>query len=116
MLDDAGARLLVDLTPQSYTGHSNPQWLTDWNGKLAYSADDGAHGTELWISDGTPAGTKLLADINPGYLKLGSAAALRMERRAVFLREQWLVSTHASRESGCNAGSARDARSATSPR
>lgn len=64
--DDAGSRRLADLTPQTYTSHSNPQYLTDWNGKLAFSAEDGVHGTELWISDGTAAGTKLLADINPG--------------------------------------------------
>lgn len=33
---------------------------------LIFAADDGIHGSELWITDGTRSGTKLLKDINPG--------------------------------------------------
>src|SRR4051812_27475189 len=36
------------------------------NGKLLFSAVDPDAGLELFISDGTPGGTKLLKDINPG--------------------------------------------------
>jgi ELWxxDGT repeat protein len=31
-----------------------------------FAADNGVNGTEFWVSDGTPAGTKLAADIRPG--------------------------------------------------
>lgn len=40
--------------------------LTNVNGTLFFSADDGIHGRELWKSDGTAAGTVLVKDINPG--------------------------------------------------
>ena len=40
--------------------------LTNVNGVLFFSADDGVHGAELWKSDGTPEGTVLVKDINPG--------------------------------------------------
>lgn len=36
-------------------------------GKVFVCADDGSIGNELWVSDGTPEGTKLLKDFNIGY-------------------------------------------------
>lgn len=35
-------------------------------GRIYYAAADAAHGTELWTSDGTAAGTVRLTDIRPG--------------------------------------------------
>jgi ELWxxDGT repeat protein len=35
-------------------------------GTLFFSATDGSHGTELWQTNGTSAGTALVADILPG--------------------------------------------------
>jgi len=35
-------------------------------GKLFFRASDGSHGEELWATDGTEQGTRMLRDINPG--------------------------------------------------
>ena len=40
--------------------------MTAAGGKLFLAANDGVHGDELWVSDGTAAGTRMLADIIPG--------------------------------------------------
>lgn len=45
---------------------SSPGLLTDVNGVLFFSADDGSHGRELWKSDGAEGGTVLIKDILPG--------------------------------------------------
>ncbi len=39
--------------------------LNDVHGKLMFVVDDGVHGEELWISDGSSTGTSLVLDINP---------------------------------------------------
>jgi ELWxxDGT repeat protein len=42
-----------------------PQLAND-SGTLYFSADDGRHGHELWRSDGSRKGTRMVRDINPG--------------------------------------------------
>src|SRR5512139_2500599 len=55
------ARLVKNI---NLTGSSNPQFLTDVNGTLYFSATDAVNGTELWKSDGTSAGTVMVKNIN----------------------------------------------------
>lgn len=45
---------------------SNPSCFFDFNNQLAFVATTNANGNELWISDGTAAGTKMVKDIYPG--------------------------------------------------
>jgi ELWxxDGT repeat protein len=45
---------------------SNPSDLTALGGIVYFAAVDGSHGHELWRSDGTAAGTKMVRDIKPG--------------------------------------------------
>ena len=71
-----GTRLVLDLWPgraPTYAGgtptanSSGPgQILSLGNGRALVSADDGVHGREFWVTDGSAEGTSLLADIWPG--------------------------------------------------
>ena len=44
--------------------NSEPRYLTNVNGLLYFTANDGINGRELWKSDGTEAGTVMVKDIN----------------------------------------------------
>jgi ELWxxDGT repeat protein len=46
---------------------SSPSSLTNVNGTLYFTATDATHGTQLWKSDGTAAGTVLVKDFSPGW-------------------------------------------------
>ena len=61
-----GTQLVADINPDgAYTNSSYPGSLTEYNGKLYFSAFNNETGFELWVSDGTAEGTNLLADIDP---------------------------------------------------
>jgi ELWxxDGT repeat protein len=53
------------------SGNGDPNYLTEFGGKLFFAANDGdpdgatKHSTELWMSDGTSGGTQIVANINP---------------------------------------------------
>ena len=47
-------------------GSSLPTGFAFFNGQMFFSANDGQHGDELWVSDGTTSGTRMFKDINPG--------------------------------------------------
>ena len=65
-----GTRLVKDIWPgpePTLMTHNNYQFNTAvLGGRLIFAVPDGTHGNELWVSDGTAAGTKLLKDITPG--------------------------------------------------
>lgn len=61
------ATLVKDISPGSESGIPSSEEIGIlYQEKVLFTADDGVHGTELWITDGTEEGTKLVKDINPG--------------------------------------------------
>jgi ELWxxDGT repeat protein len=69
--DGTSAEMVAEINPTPNPGNgddflmdSSPGELTVFNGKLYFSANDGAHGRELWSYNGVTA--SIVADINPG--------------------------------------------------
>jgi len=59
-------RIPLERSPVKETNSARVSCIAEMNGKLYFSANDGKSGYELWSSDGTAAGTKMVKDINPG--------------------------------------------------
>ena len=73
----------------------------DLGGSLLFRAYDGVHGLEPWITDGTPAGTTLVKDINPStgsayffdFLHVGNTAYLAADD-GIHGTELWRTDGH----------------------
>src|SRR6185436_17440160 len=56
-------------------GSSEPGGFTRLGNVVIFAASDTEHGRELWRTDGTPQGTSLLMDIDPGPASLAGAGS-----------------------------------------
>jgi ELWxxDGT repeat protein len=68
---EGGTQLVKDINPGfngsiavTQAGRFETE-LVDFGGTLFFRADDGTNGSELWMSDGTEAGTEMVEDIHP---------------------------------------------------
>jgi len=59
-----------------------PRVVTDGT-RFYFAADDGVKGLELWTTDGSPSGTRLVADLNPGDKDSAPRSILALPRGGV---------------------------------
>jgi ELWxxDGT repeat protein len=62
---------MVSVTPHLGQPNSWSPALAAVAGRLVFSASDGIHGYEPWVSDGTAEGTRMLADVAAGLPSSG---------------------------------------------
>jgi ELWxxDGT repeat protein len=96
-----GTHLVADINPGPDNG--TPQYsfgsLSLGDGRALFTATDGVHGNEPWVTDGTAAGTQLLANINLGaagagalsFFDLGGGRALFLAKDAAHGHEPWVT-------------------------
>jgi ELWxxDGT repeat protein len=67
--------------------------------RAVFTADDGATGRELWVTDGTAAGTRIVADLEPGrggsdaynFAAFGEGRVVFSAATAATGREAWVT-------------------------
>lgn len=89
-----GARLVSDIHP---SGGSDPRLLTRVGQVVLFTASDGVHGRELWKTDGTTQGTRMVRDIRLGLAGSQPQDLARVGNRLFFTandgihgRELWV--------------------------
>ncbi|MEJ8848002.1 cadherin-like domain-containing protein [Variovorax rhizosphaerae] len=96
----AGTVLLKDINPGTASSFPSPLSMgTLADGRVLLSANNGTTGAELWVTDGTAAGTVLLKDIDPGtgssnpigLIALGDGRVLFIASTAATGAELWIT-------------------------
>jgi ELWxxDGT repeat protein len=81
-----GTPVLLAQTPYFYDDAPSADF-TPFGDRLLFVAQDDAHGTELWMTDGTPDGTRLLRDIQPGPKSSRPSGLIQAGDRVFFTAE-----------------------------
>lgn len=82
--EQAEPLLVGDLSPGTFTLHFLPGELTTAGDRLYFNGFHLQHGEEPWVSDGTPAGTRMLGDLCPGPCSSQSRYFTQIGDRVVF--------------------------------
>jgi ELWxxDGT repeat protein len=84
----AGTRMVADISSgvvNSIALSSDPNQMFQFRNRLYFAARDENHGLELWVTDGSRNGTKLLLDINTGVDDSHPHGFKRLGDRFVFV-------------------------------
>ncbi len=85
---DKTVELLADIyTDDSVNPSSTPRNITPVSELLYFAANDIAHGLELWCSDGTRPGTRLVKDIFPGRASSNPSELTAVGNQLFFVAE-----------------------------
>ncbi|RYD58216.1 MAG: T9SS type A sorting domain-containing protein [Sphingobacteriales bacterium] len=82
---DAGTVMIKDINPAGdcFTTSSDASLLVVGS-TVYFSANDNLHGPELWTTNGTEAGTKMVTDLLPGQEGVNPYSFLRFDNKLVF--------------------------------
>ncbi len=81
----AGTRIIKQIHPDGSQFVNFRAWRATSSPELLFPAGDDVVGSEMWITDGTSAGTFPLMDLNPGPANASPANAERMGDHVYFL-------------------------------
>lgn len=104
---EAGTRMIADIAPGSASSAGNGflHGMTAFGDRVMFPANDSQHGTEMWISDGTAAGTRMLRDIAPGPLHSASLSSVAvLGGTALFVAKPLIGRTELWKTDGTEAG------------
>lgn len=71
-------------SPFSFPQNSSRPAMAAVGGRLVFVVDDGDHGEEPWVTDGTTEGTRLLKDCNPGPDDCKFAKVTQRDGKVIF--------------------------------
>jgi ELWxxDGT repeat protein len=84
---EAGTMEVRSFPPVAPVGFARVRGLTPAGDRLFFMASEPATGNELWVTDGTPGGTRLVEDLTPGPEDSSLVLLTGLGERFVFFRE-----------------------------
>lgn len=100
-----GVELVADINQDAIVRPLYSGWPgTEISSGSLLPMNDSTHGAELWFSDGTPAGTRLVKDIFPGWGSSSPVDFVRFGETVVFKAQDGVHGTELWRSDGTTAG------------
>ena len=94
--------MVKDIRSGSASSHISN--LTNVNGVLYFVADDGVHGSELWKSNGTSAGTVMVKDIHSGSIDSNPSYLIKVASSVYFRADDGVHGSELWKSDGTSAG------------